>query len=234
MRREFNFMTPAAQDTQVNAMVNWGHAPSVADAIAMISANPTNDFAGIANSVYAGLEMASKLLLCPLSDLLTESNLSHLAKLSADQNVLVMDAIHTAWVIEHFTVDYLIDKHSRGQHHQYRKTAKIGRNEVQSDLLFFNSYLERAGSTLTEEEILMAYDEYAARADDRDLHLEHLKNIARTHFVGNIYRAAMDYINTNSKSSNPVKRDRAKTAGQLVQQCQGNPALMLDTILNAI
>ena len=220
----------AAQATQIDAMTSWGFAHNNEAAKAKIAAEPEKDHAGIIPSVYAGLAEFAEITGTCLDLYIEEIDLTPLAGLTAADIVQGLVAIHKQWVNDNFTPNRLIEKHVRGQLGQYRKTADISWDEVSKDLLFVKRYLELAGSTVTEDEIKTAFQDYADQADDSDPQLDYLKAMARKDFGDLIIPAIQKFISDN-QDENPA---RAAIAAAFKAKHMAKPVDMLEDILNAI
>lgn len=160
----------AAQKTLVAAMLEWWMASDKEHAIRQIVAAPGEDLAGIGNSVISGLSALADALGIKAEELLSEQNLIALAVATPDMIVGALDAIHTQWVEDNFSARRWSEKMFKGQLPQYRKTSKISWEEVEKDLIFISEYLKAGGNTVTEDEVKVAFEAYAAaNAEDDDL-----------------------------------------------------------------
>lgn len=158
----------AAQETLAAAMVEWWMATDQQDALQKIRANSGKDLAGIQSSVLAGLTACAEILDCSLESLVLETDLKLLKKLTAGDVILILDAIHKQWVEDNFNARRWAEKFFKNQLVQYRKTAKLSWDEVRKDYLFIESYLKAAGNIFEEQELYVAFTEYATKnsADD--------------------------------------------------------------------
>lgn len=169
----------AAQETLVKAMVEWWMATDRNEALAQINAHPGSDLAGIENSVVSGLTEAANILVCSLEDLISERDLTPLAKLTPFEILSILDSIHTQWIEDNFSARRWAEKYFKGQLFQYRATSNLPWKEVAKDLLFIQEYLTAAGCTVTEEDLKEAFAlEVAALKGDQDLHETALRAVA--------------------------------------------------------
>lgn len=161
----------AAQNTLINAMVEWWMAKDHEDAKEKINAAPGSDLAGITNSVVSGLTALAEQLGIDSNELISEEKLHALEAATPEQIVIALDAIHRQWVSDNFTARRWAEKFFKGQLPQYRKTAKLAWDEVVKDLLFIADYLIKGGNFIcSNEEIQSAFVVYAEEnSDDSDL-----------------------------------------------------------------
>ena len=160
----------AAQKTLIRAMLEWWMASNQEDAISQIEQNPGQDLAGISNSVLAGLKALAAELWVEAEALLEERNIEVLKYATPAQIVMALHAIHTQWIEDNFSARRWAEKYFKSQLPQYRKTAKLEWQEVAKDLLFISEYLKAGGNTVTEDEVKVAFEAYAAaNAEDDDL-----------------------------------------------------------------
>lgn len=160
----------AAQNTLINAMLEWWMANDREDALKQINAAPGSDLAGIENSVLAGLTALAEQLGIDSNELISEAKLDALAAATPAQIMIALDAIHRQWISDNFTARRWAEKYFKGQLPQYRKTAKLAWSEVVKDLLFIAEYLNDGGNICSKEEIQSAFVVYAAEnADDSDM-----------------------------------------------------------------
>lgn len=185
-----------AQETLAKAMVEWWMATDHEDAIQQINAAGGADLAGIQNSVISGLSALAEALGVQADELIYEENLAVLERVTPEQIVNALNAIHVQWVRDNFTAKRWGEKFFKGQLSQYRKTAKIAWSEAVKDLLFISEYLKKGGNTYSEEEIKVAFEAYA-EANSKDDDLVAIAILAHT-FAGDIvdsikaYRGKLD------------------------------------------
>lgn len=190
----------AAQNTLIDAMIEWWMASDKEDALKQINAAPGSDLAGIENSVVAGLTALAEQLGIDSNDLISEEKLAALAAATPKQIVIALDAIHRQWIRDNFTARRWAEKYFKGQLPQYRKTAKIAWDEVAKDLLFIAEYLKKAGNACSNEAIQSAFAVYAEENSDNG-DLPEIAEKART-FAPEI----IDWIVAYRGKLDPVKK----------------------------
>ena len=149
----------AAQETLIDALINWGMANDRDDAMRQIHEHPGEDLAGITNSVFAGLKALADKLGVDVEDLVSEK-LDVLGLATPMQVIKACNAIHVKWIEDNFTARRWAEKFFKGQLPQYRKTSKLPWREVLSDLFFIRRYLEKGGNWYGEEELKDAFELY--------------------------------------------------------------------------
>lgn len=154
--------------TLADAMCEWWMASDRADAVRQIVAAPGEDLAGIKNSVVSGLTVLADALGVDVEDLLSEEKIQLLREVTATQVVAALNAIHTTWIEDNFSARRWAEKYFNGQLFQYRKTAKLPWKEVKKDLLFIAEYLTEGGNTGSDEEMQVAFAEFAAANSEDD------------------------------------------------------------------
>lgn len=189
----------AAMATECKAMNEW-----------WVDGDPVTDPAGIADSVIAGLTEAANILGINPIQLIGEADISPLANLNAMQIVKMLNGIHIDWRGHNWNQKRLVEKYFRDQLFQYSATHMIGWDEVRKDLLFIKEYLQAAGSTVTDDAIQSAYEDYCRQDHGVDTDLQNMIATAAKEFVSGTVVAIMNFINANAEKK-PNLADAART-----------------------